>query len=137
MAQKIPPPPPIANQDPTFNRWLIELTSILNDNGDLNPDNIPGLATLSAEVTALGATVASQTSQLTTLNNQVAFLIASVVGLSSSVTTLEARSQVFNGSGDPSGGLGNVGDWYANTSGGAGHRIFIKTSVSAWFAFPF
>lgn len=35
MARKVPPPPPIATGDPAFNRWLLELTSILNSTGSI------------------------------------------------------------------------------------------------------
>ena|ERR1700720_4722994 len=61
MVLKIPPPPPIANRDPTLNRWLLELTAILNGNTyDLGV------------LTAPTAPVGTNTSQIAT----TAFVIA-------------------------------------------------------------
>jgi hypothetical protein len=137
MAQKIPPPPPIATNDPTFNRWLLELTNILNADGTLDPGNIPGLAGLTASVASLQTTVAAQTSEIIALQHTTNTQATQITGLLASVSALNSRSQVFNGAVDPASGLGNVGDWYANTAGAAGHRIFIKTAVATWTAFPF
>lgn len=33
MTQRIPPPPPLAVKDQAFNRWLLELTNIINTSG--------------------------------------------------------------------------------------------------------
>lgn len=35
MVDKIPPPPPLAQKDQALNRWLIELTGILNGTGEI------------------------------------------------------------------------------------------------------
>lgn len=141
---KIPPPPPIASQDPTFNRWLLELTSILNANGNIDPSSVAGLLALSlqvatntADITTLQATVASQGTLITALQVAVAANTANITALQASVTALSARNQVYNGAGAPAAGLGVVGDWYANTTGAAGARIYVKTGASTWFAFPF
>jgi hypothetical protein len=40
MVQKIPPPPPLAVRDQTLNRWLLELTAILNSQGQIDGSNI-------------------------------------------------------------------------------------------------
>jgi uncharacterized coiled-coil protein SlyX len=141
---KIPPPPPIASQDPTFNRWLLELTSILNANGNIDPGSVAGLlaltlqvATNTTDITTLQATVTTQTAQIAALTASVAANSASITALQTAVTALGNRNQVYNGVGAPAAGLGVVGDWYANTAGGAGARIYVKTGVSTWFAFPF
>lgn len=137
MTQKVPPPPSIANSDPAFNRWLIELTAILNAGGGIDPNTIPGFTSLSNQVDA-------NTTDITTLQNamalaqaQIAALTLSVAIANSAITTLSARAQVFQGSGAPAGALGAVNDWYANVGGGAGARIYIKTAPGTWTPFPF
>lgn len=141
---KIPPPPPIANADPTFNRWLLELTAILNNNGGIDPNSVAGLSEVIAEsaantlaIAGLDNTTGSQSIQINTLQLNVSALQADVVNINMALTTLGARAQVLNGVIDPAPGLGNVNDWYANTAGAAGHRIFVKTGVATWTAFPF
>jgi hypothetical protein len=69
MVLKIPPPPPIANSDPTFNRWLLELTNILNGgSSDLSiltaptppsGDNSTKIATTAFVAGAVGSTPSS------------------------------------------------------------------------------
>lgn len=144
MALKIPPPPPLANVDQAFNRWLLELTSILANSGGLSPDAIDGypalvlqVAASAAAITILQGQVGGQSGSIAALQAQVTTLTLDLAAADNNITILLARPQVLNGVVDPAAGLGNVDDWYANTIGAAGHRIFVKTGVATWTAFPF
>ncbi len=137
---KIPPPPPIASQDPTFNRWLLELTSILNANGAIDPGSVAGLLALTLQVSTnttniatLQTTVAAQSTLITALQAAVAANTASITALQASVAALSARNQVYNGVGAPAAGLGVVGDWYANVDPTVGTKaVYVKTGASTW-----
>lgn len=144
MAQKIPPPPPIAANDPAFNRWLLELTSILSNEGGITPDEVTGLPAVITQVgvnttniTALQGTTGGQGGQIATINGEITVINSEIVTINGQLTTLGARAQPLNGVGVPGAGLGNVGDWYANIGGGVGARIYVKTGVATWTAFPF
>lgn len=145
MAQKIPPPPYFAGPEwEGFNRWLLELTSILSNQGGINPEEVTGLPAVitqvganTAGIAALGLTVAGQGGDINSLETSVTTLQGDIVTINGQLTTLGARAQVLNGIIDPAPGLGSVNDWYANTVGAAGHRIFVKTGVATWTAFPF
>jgi hypothetical protein len=152
MALKLPPPPPMAtgNLDdfvralPAFNRWLLELTSILAASGGIDPNAIDGyqlvvnqVATNAADIIALQGTTGGQALAIAALQGQVAVLTAGLAAANASITTLSARSQVFAGAGAPGAGLGVVNDWYANVGGGVGARIYIKTAPAVWTPFPF
>ena len=141
---KFPPPPTLT--DPKFqalNRWLIELQSILNSSGLIDPTSVEDLpqtiaqvatlngevATLNGEVATLNGEVATLNGEVATLNSEVATLNSEVATLNGEVATLQARSQVLNGIVAPATGLGNVGDWYADT---VGLHIYVKTGVATW-----
>lgn len=137
MPQKIPPPVGAATKDPVFNRWLVNLIDLLNAEGDVDPGSIAGLA-------ALVAQVAANTAAITALNGQVAANTVAITALNTltgthttQIAALTARAQVFEAIGVPAPGLGNTGDWYANTTGGVGARIYIKTAPGTWTPFPF
>lgn len=140
---KPPPPPPIAASDPTLNRWFLAVTAFLKNDGTIDPASINGYPVLQANVAALDASVAvlegqvaPLPGQITALQGRATALEARATALEARATALEARAQVLNGTIDPVVGLGSNGDWYANTSGGVGHRIFVKVA-GAWVAFPF
>lgn len=138
MTQKLPPPPQLTGpQWQSFNRWLLELTSILEASGGIAPDTIPGYTDLQAQVTALSGTVGGQAGTISSLQFQVTLLSASLAIANASITTLSARAQVFQGAGAPAAGLGAVNDWYANVGGAVGARIYIKTAPAVWTPFPF
>lgn len=137
MTSKVPPPVGLATKDPVFNRWLLELTSILNSAGQVDPGSVAGLAALTIQVTAQGTAITTLNGEVTTLNGEVATLNGEVATLNGEVATLQANAVVHNGVGAPAAGLGAVNDWYANVGGAVGARIYIKTAPGVWTAFPF
>ena len=132
---KFPPPPtlPVALQP--LNRWLIELQSILNSSGLIDPSSVQSLPATIAQVAAnttsigvLNGEVAANTASIVTLNGEVAANTASIVTLNGEVATLQARNQVLNGTVAPVVGQGVNGDWYADT---VGLHIYVKVA-GAW-----
>lgn len=132
MAKKIPPPPFLTKdaENQRLNRWLLELTSILNSAGEVDPGSVAGLAALVIAVAAQGVTIAANAAAITALQT-----LTTAQG--GAITALQGRPQVRNGVGIPAGGLGAVGDWYGDVTAAPGARVFIKTSVGVWTAFPF
>lgn len=135
MAQRIPPPPPIAGQQ-QFNRWLLELTSIFNDQGTIDPDQIAELpATIvqvgdnTTSITTLFAQLAITNAHVATNTAAIAANAAAIAALAVRVTALEARNQVRNGVAAPGAGTGSVGDWYADT---VAKHIYVKTAPAVW-----
>lgn len=123
---KIPPPPAVAQNDPAFNRWLLEVTRILAAAGGIDPTQIVGWNELVAQV-------ATNTGDIAALKNNILALTNTINLVAVRTTALEGRSQVFNGNVAPLVGLGVDNDWYYNRSGGAGARLYIKVA-GAWAA---
>lgn len=136
---KVPPPPFLTKdkESQALNRWLLELTSILNSAGQVDPGSVAGLAALVIQVGVQAGQIATLQGQVTTQAGQIAALQITVAAHTASIATLTARAQVLNGVGAPAAGLGNINDWYANIGGGIGARVYVKTGVGVWTAFPF
>lgn len=120
-----------------LNRWLLELTSVLTAQGEIDPDAVQGLPTVynqvgdsSVDIQTLFAIVSAQAATVNALSAQVATF-------QPQIDTLTARNQVYNGTLAPDNALGVVGDWYGRVGGAAGSRIYIKTGAATWTAFPF
>lgn len=143
--QKIPPPPEFTGpQWQSFNRWLLELTGILAAGGGIDPNSIDGFDALEAQVaantlaiTALQGTVTALQAQVSTNTADIAANTASISALAGSITTLAARGELLFGTGAPAAGLGKVNDWYGDTAGAAGARVWIKKVPGVWTPFPF
>jgi len=136
MTIKIPPPPQIANADPTLNRWLLELTSILNSQGSVDPNSVEGLPALSSQVTtntanilALQHSSTGQGASIVALQAQVTALQASLASTNVTVNALAANPVVHSGATAPAGGLGSVNDWYTDT---VAKHVYVKTGVATW-----
>lgn len=139
MVQKLPPPPQFAgNEWQQFNRWLVELTGVLANNGGIDPAAVDGLPALAAQVetnttdiVSLQGVTGGQSGAIAALQSDVATNTAAIAALAGTVTTLAARAQAFNGTTDPAAGLGVVGDWYGRTD--AGNRaVWVKTGAATW-----
>lgn len=144
MATKFPPPPFLTDQKfQSLNRWLLDVSSILNSEGTIDPgtvntlpetttqvgDNTTSIATINGEITTLNGLIAAINASIASLSGQVAVLAAAVL-------VLQANPVVRFGAGAPAAGLGGVGDWYGDPAGIIGSRIWIKTAVGVWTAFP-
>lgn len=145
MPQKLPPPPQLTGPEwQSFNRWLVELTSVLANNGGIDPNSIDGYSALvdqvdtnTTDITNLQGTQGGQAGAIAALQGDVAALTASLAAANASITTLSARGELLFGAGAPAAGLGKVNDWYGDTAGGVGARIWIKKVVGVWTPFPF
>ena len=120
MVAKFPPPPTLPQQFQQLNRWLIELQSILNSQGLIEPDQVDGLPALFTQVAALATQVAA-------LAAQVATNTANIATNTANIATLTARNQILNGTGAPAAGLGNNDDMYIDNAGSTpGALLYIK-----------
>jgi hypothetical protein len=126
MVLKIPPPPTLPVQFQQLNRWLLEIQSILNTQGTIDPGNVGGLTALFTQVATNTANIATNTANIATNTANIATNTANIV-------TLTARSQINNGSGAPASGLGNNGDLYINNTGSSGTHLYGKIA-GAWVA---
>ena len=124
--------------DPQFqqlNRWLIEVQSILNSQGQIDPDNVVGLPTAynqvgdnTVDIQTLFAAVQAQS---TAINANTANIATNTANIAALAAALAARNQVYNDVVAPNNALGIVGDWYARTDVGNKH-IYVKTAVATW-----
>jgi hypothetical protein len=142
ILNKVPPPPPIAQFDPAFNRWLHDLQAFINEGGGtINPDLIPGydalvntvnlhtieINTNTINTAANTSAIAFANAKITLHTTQIGILNTEVATLTTDVATLTARPIVRNGTTVPGGGLGANGDWYADTNN---LHIYVKVSGS-------
>jgi hypothetical protein len=144
--KRVPPPPPIAQNDPTFNRWLHDLTVFITESGGIDPGVIPGydhlvstvathttqIASHTIDIASLTSQVGVHTSEIATLfsttaihTSQIASNTTNIATNTSAITTLEARSQVSSGIVVPDDADGADGDWYADT---VASHIYIKVA---------
>lgn len=152
MTLKLPPPPQLPVSFGGFgqqlNRWLLEIQSILNSQGTIDPSNVAGLvalfaqvATLVTEIATLTTEVAANTAAITVLITEVATNTANIATNTANIATntaaitaLQANAIVRNGAGAPGAGLGNNGDLYINNTGAPGTFLYGKIA-GAWTAF--
>lgn len=145
MAQKIPPPPQFTSPEfQAFNRWLLEVTSVLSNEGGIDPNEVTGLPALFTEVTQNTADIANlenttggQAADIAALQAEDVNLQNQISTINGQITTLSVRGTLLFGTGAPAAGLGNVNDWYGDTAGAVGARIWIKKTVGVWTPFPF
>lgn len=136
MAQKIPPPPQFTGPEwQLFNRWLLEVTSVLSNTGGIDPAEVTGLSALftqvaanTTDITTLEGELSGQGGDISALQAAVAGLAASIATINGQITTLASRNQVFNGIVAPLAGQGVNGDWYGDT---VAKHIYIKVA-GAW-----
>lgn len=147
MARKVPPPPKLSQDDQPLNRWLLELQSILNAQGTIDPAEVAGLPALFLQVaantfsilllqnltTAQGVSIAALQADVATIQGQIAALQVTVAANTANIVTLLARNQVLNGNGVPAPALGADGDIYINNTGGIGSTLYVKIT-GAWNA---
>ena len=135
MANKIPPPPTLTSPEwQPFNRWLLELTNILNSGGYIDAANVEGLLAAYAQIAAnvvsinlLNATVSGQGGAINILSNQINVLQAQVAAL-------QSNPIIRTGTGAPVNGVtpGNVGDLYLNITATGAPRMWAMLVSPNW-----
>ena len=142
ILKRVPPPPPIAQNDPVFNRWLHDLTSFITEGGGIDPGAIPGYDVLLSTVALHSSQIANHTIQIASNTSNISSLFtitsahtaqinANTTAISNNTTnigTLFARSQVLSGAAAPAAGTGVDGDWFSDT---IAKHIYVK-SGGAW-----
>ena len=139
MVQKLPPPPQLTGPEwQPFNRWLLELTAVLANNGGIDPNSIDGyqatvdqVETNTVDISALQGASGGQSADIAVLQGQVAVLTAGLAAANASITSLSARGEILFGVGVPGAGLGKVNDLYGRTDG-PNRSVYIKTGVATW-----
>ena len=141
MTLKVPPPPSLPQQFQQLNRWLIELQSILNSQGTIDPSSVLGLpalftqvAALATQVAVLASEVAANTAAIAVNTSDIVTNTANIASNSAAIAALQLNAVVRNGAGVPAGGLGNDGDLYINNTGSVGSFLYGKIT-GAWTAF--
>jgi peptidoglycan hydrolase-like amidase len=148
MVLKIPPPPTLSKDFQQLNRWLLEIQSILNNQGVIEPSNVDGLPALFTQVAALAAQVAilaadvatntaniaTNTANIATNTTEITANTANIATNTANIAALTARNQILNGAGAPGGGTGNNGDLYINNAGAPGSYLYGKIA-GGWVAF--
>jgi hypothetical protein len=138
---RVPPPPPIAINDPVFNRWLHDLTAFLKEGGGINPGIIPGydhllstvathtieLASHTVDIASLTSQVGVHTSEIATLFSTTAIHTSQIATNTTDISALTTRSQVLHGAAAPAAGVGIDGDWFSDT---VAKHIYVKVAGS-------
>lgn len=145
MVRKIPPPPMFTTQEfQAFNRWLLEVTSVLSNEGDIAASEVEGLLTAygdilqnSLDIDTLETGQTGQAGEITDLQADIVILTDAIAAINGQITTLSARGELLFGAGAPAAGLGKVNDWYGDTAGAVGARVWVKKAVGVWTPFPF
>jgi trimeric autotransporter adhesin len=138
MVLKLPPPPQLPVSFGGFgqqlNRWLLEIQSILNSQGTIDPSQVDGLPALFMQVATNTTEIAANTAAIAVNTASIATNTAAIATNTANIATLTARNQILNGAGAPAVGLGNNGDLYINNTGAPGTYIYGKIA-GAWVAF--
>lgn len=134
MVLKFPPPPRLVTPElQQLNRWLLELQSILNSGGTIDPTTVDGLIALTAQVNTNTTNIGTNTANIATNTASITTINGEITTINTSITALQARAIVRNGAGVPAAGLGADGDLYINNTGTTGSHLYGKVS-GAWVA---
>lgn len=138
MVLKLPPPPQLPTAFGGFgqqlNRWLLEIQSILNSQGTIDPSQIEGLPALFTQVATLAAEIVTLTAEVATNTTNIVTNTAAIAANAAAIVALEGRNQILNGAGVPAAGLGTNGDLYINNTGAPATFLYGKIA-GAWVAF--
>jgi hypothetical protein len=134
MVQKIPPPNQLTGPEwQSFNRWCLEVTGILNSQGQIDPGEVEGLPELTADVGVLQGQVATIDGEITTINTHLTTIDGEITTINthlttidSEITALQANPIIRNGSGAPGAGLGSNGDLYIDNNYPGTNRLYAK-----------
>lgn len=142
MTLKLPPPPQLPISFGGFgqqlNRWLLEIQSILNSGGTIDPSSVDGLpalftqvAALAGEVATLVTEVAANTANIATNTANIATNTANIATNTAAIAALQANPIIRSGTGAPAAGLGNNDDLYIDNAGSSpGSLLYIKVAGS-------